>query len=124
MLRDVELSSARNFVLRVTRDLRWLLPCYPMTMTSTPTSSSILADNTDSGTKELFLPSEDTFILHRTPWVPPTAVSARGIYITLEDGREVIDGCGGAAVACIGHGHSAPEKAIKEQVEKMSCKVS
>lgn len=80
-----------------------------------------MADNTDAGAKTSFLPSQ-TSILHRTPWVPPIAVSAHGIYVTLEDGREIIDGCGGAAVACIGHGHSAPEKAIKKQVEKLSCK--
>jgi adenosylmethionine-8-amino-7-oxononanoate aminotransferase len=55
--------------------------------------------------------------------MPPVAVSAHGIYVTLSDGREIIDGCGGAAVACIGQGHSAVQKAIGEQADKLSCKV-
>ncbi|KAI0272306.1 hypothetical protein BC834DRAFT_1030472 [Gloeopeniophorella convolvens] len=61
-----------------------------------------------------------TAILHRTPWRPPVAMKAQGIYITLEDGREVIDGVGGAAVACIGNGHPAVVEALKEQVDKLS----
>ncbi|KDQ61364.1 hypothetical protein JAAARDRAFT_45053 [Jaapia argillacea MUCL 33604] len=61
-----------------------------------------------------------TAILHRTPWRPPTAVSAEGMYITLDDGRTVIDGVGGAAVSCIGNGHPEVKKALKEQVDKMS----
>lgn len=60
-------------------------------------------------------------ILHRTPWTPPVAVSAEGIYITLEDGRTVIDSVGGAAVACIGNGNPSVKQAIKDQVEKVSC---
>lgn len=59
-------------------------------------------------------------ILHRTPWTPPVAVSAEGIYITLEDGRTVIDSVGGAAVACIGNGNPSVKQAIKDQVEKVS----
>lgn len=62
-----------------------------------------------------------TSILHRTPWQPPVAVSGQGIYITLEDGREVIDAVGGAAVACIGNGHPVVCEAIKEQVDKLAC---
>ncbi|KAI0675855.1 PLP-dependent transferase [Trametes maxima] len=64
--------------------------------------------------------SRPTAILHRTPWRPPVASSAEGIYITLEDGKKLIDAVGGAAVACIGNGHPAVKKAIKEQVDKVS----
>jgi len=64
-----------------------------------------------------------TSILHRTPWRPPVAVSGEGIYITLEDGRKVIDGAGGAAVTCLGNGHPEPVKAIKAQVDKLSCEL-
>jgi adenosylmethionine-8-amino-7-oxononanoate aminotransferase len=67
------------------------------------------------------LPPRPTSILHRTPWQPPVAVSGQGIYITLEDGREVIDAVGGAAVACIGNGHPVVREAIKEQVDKLAC---
>ena len=66
-------------------------------------------------------PPKATAILHRTPWQPPVAVSGRGIYVTLEDGREVIDAVGGAAVVCIGNGHPVVQEAIKEQVDKLAC---
>ncbi|GLB41852.1 putative class-III pyridoxal-phosphate-dependent aminotransferase family protein [Lyophyllum shimeji] len=61
-----------------------------------------------------------TAILHRTPWVPPVAASAEGIYITLENGRKVIDAVGGAAVSCVGHRHPKVLQAIKDQVDKVS----
>lgn len=66
-------------------------------------------------------PPKATAILHRTPWQPPVAVSGRGVYITLEDGREVIDAVGGAAVVCIGNGHPVVQEALKEQVDKLAC---
>lgn len=62
-----------------------------------------------------------THILHRTPWRPPVAVSAQGIYIELEGGKRLIDAAGGAAVTCLGHGHPKVVQAIKEQVDKVSC---
>ena len=65
--------------------------------------------------------SAPTRILHRTPWQPPVAVSGQGIYITLEDGRKVIDAAGGAAVTCIGNGHPVVQEALKEQVDKLAC---
>ncbi|CAK5274179.1 unnamed protein product, partial [Mycena citricolor] len=61
-----------------------------------------------------------TAILHRTPWVPPIAVSGSGPYIELDDGRTLLDAVGGAAVACLGSGHPAVNKALKEQVERIS----
>lgn len=66
-------------------------------------------------------PLKPTAILHRTPWRPPIARSAEGSYITLEDGRVLLDAVGGAAVACIGNGHPKVVQAIKEQVDKVSC---
>ena len=60
-------------------------------------------------------------IFHRTPWQPPIALAAEGIYIDLEDGRRVIDGVGGTAVACLGNGHPTVIQAIKDQVDKLSC---
>ncbi|KAF9269422.1 PLP-dependent transferase [Marasmius fiardii PR-910] len=60
-----------------------------------------------------------TAMIHRTPWRPPVAKSAQGIYIELEDGRQVIDAVGGAAVACIGMNHPAVQQAIKDQVDKL-----
>jgi 4-aminobutyrate aminotransferase-like enzyme len=62
-----------------------------------------------------------TSILHRTPWQPPVAESAQGIYITLEDGTHLIDAVGGAAVTCVGNSHPKVMQAIKDQVDKVSC---
>ncbi|KAF9461243.1 hypothetical protein BDZ94DRAFT_1196596 [Collybia nuda] len=61
-----------------------------------------------------------TAILHRTPWKPPVAIRANGMYVDLEDGRQVIDAVGGAAVVCIGNGHPKVVQAIKDQVENVS----
>ncbi|KZT44316.1 PLP-dependent transferase [Sistotremastrum suecicum HHB10207 ss-3] len=61
-----------------------------------------------------------THILHRTPWRPSVATSAEGSYITLEDGRVLIDGVGGASVACIGMGNPDVVRAIQEQVAKVA----
>lgn len=66
-------------------------------------------------------PRATTAILHRTPWRPPVAVTGKGVYVTLEDGREIIDAVGGSAVACIGNGHPVVQQAIKEQVDKLAC---
>ncbi|EIW79107.1 PLP-dependent transferase [Coniophora puteana RWD-64-598 SS2] len=60
-----------------------------------------------------------TSILHRTPWIPPVAVSGEGIYVTLDDGRRVIDGVGGAAVACLGTSHPKVVQAVKDQVDTL-----
>lgn len=65
-----------------------------------------------------------TAILYRTPWRPPVARSAHGMYMELEDGRTVIDAVGGAAVACIGNGHPTVTKAMKDQIDKVSCRIS
>ena len=65
--------------------------------------------------------SVTTSILHRTPWIPPIAVRAEGIYVDLEDGRRVIDGIGGAAVTCIGASHPKVISAIKDQLDTLTC---
>ena len=44
-------------------------------------------------------------VLHRSGAIPPTAVGGEGIYLHLADGTKIIDGSGGAAVACLGHGN-------------------
>ena len=65
--------------------------------------------------------ARSSHILHRTPWQPPVAVSGQGIYIELQDGTKLIDGVGGAAVACLGNGHPKVVKALKDQLDKVSC---
>lgn len=52
--------------------------------------------------------------------VPPVAVSGQGIWLHLDDGRQVIDGSGGAAVACLGHGNRRVAEAIAAQSARMA----
>jgi len=67
------------------------------------------------------IPPRPTAIFHRTPWIPPVATSAQGIYIDLENGTRLLDAVGGAAVACLGYSHPKVIQAIKDQVDKVSC---
>lgn len=86
-------------------------------------ASTVLPEVTNAKAESKLSDLRPTSILHRTPWRPPVATSGQGIYLTLESGQTVIDGCGGAAVACIGNGHPAPQKALKDQVDKLSCEL-
>ena len=51
---------------------------------------------------------------------PPLALRGEGIHLYDEAGRAVIDGSGGAAVACLGHGHPRVVAAIKAQLDKLA----
>lgn len=51
---------------------------------------------------------------------PPLAVRGEGIYLYDQAGREIIDGSGGAAVACLGHGHPKVIAAIKAQLDRLA----
>jgi adenosylmethionine-8-amino-7-oxononanoate aminotransferase len=59
-------------------------------------------------------------VLHRSGSIPPTAVGGDGIYLHLADGRRVIDGSGGAAVACLGHGNRRIADAVGRQAASMA----
>ncbi|THU92737.1 hypothetical protein K435DRAFT_671560 [Dendrothele bispora CBS 962.96] len=78
-----------------------------------PVATTAASDTADS--KSL----KATSLIHRTPWIPPIATSAEGIYLTLEDGRTVIDAVGGAAVACIGASNAHVKKAITDQLDRL-----
>ena len=75
-----------------------------------------------SSKPEAHPPKIGSAILHRTPWTPPTAVRASGINIELEDGSQVIDAIGGAAVSCIGMGNQRVMDAITSQLGNLTCK--
>ncbi len=60
-------------------------------------------------------------ILHRSQFAtPPIAVSGKGMYLVGADGRQIIDGSGGAAVACLGHGDARVNEAIKAQLDRVA----
>lgn len=75
----------------------------------------------ETDSDQLISSLKPTSILHRTPWQPPVAESAEGIYITLEGGKQLIDAVGGAAVTCVGNSHPKVMQTIKDQVDKVSC---
>jgi adenosylmethionine-8-amino-7-oxononanoate aminotransferase len=60
-------------------------------------------------------------LLHRTVGSSPiAAVKGEGMMLTLADGSLVIDACGGAAVACLGHGNRRVAEAIGRQAATMA----
>ena len=52
--------------------------------------------------------------------VPDTAVGGDGIWLHLASGKKIIDGSGGAAVACIGHGERRVADAMAAQAGRMA----
>jgi len=51
---------------------------------------------------------------------PPVAVSGAGCYLYDQDGKAYLDGSGGAAVSCLGHGDKVVTEAIKAQLDKLA----
>jgi len=47
---------------------------------------------------------------------PAKVVRGDGVYLVDANGKRFLDGCGGAAVSCLGHSHAAVVNAIREQV--------
>ncbi|KAK1965520.1 aminotransferase class-III [Colletotrichum sublineola] len=60
-------------------------------------------------------------LMHRSLVQHPSMVeSASGVYLHLANGQKVIDACGGAAVALLGHGNEEVIQAIADQARKVS----
>lgn len=49
----------------------------------------------------------------------PTITHASGIYHYTEDGRRIMDACGGSAVACLGYDHPRVKAAIRNQMNNV-----
>lgn len=63
----------------------------------------------------------DTRVLHRSlRHTPPAAVSGQGVWIRDREGRAYIDGSGGAAVSCLGHGHPDVLAAMHAQIDQLA----
>ncbi len=54
-----------------------------------------------------------------TKAVYPTAVKGDGVYLIDKQGKQYLDGSGGAAVSCLGHGDPQINDAIKAQLDRM-----
>jgi len=58
--------------------------------------------------------------IHRNlNYQPPRAVRGEGPYIIDASGKRYLDGCGGAAVSCLGHNHPAVIEAIEKQISQL-----
>jgi adenosylmethionine-8-amino-7-oxononanoate aminotransferase len=60
-------------------------------------------------------------ILHRSlRETPPVAIGGHGVWLVAADGREILDGSGGAAVSCLGHQHPRVLEAMARQAGKLT----
>ena len=50
----------------------------------------------------------------------PVALRGDGVYVYDSAGKQYLDGSGGAAVSCLGHGHPVVIEAIKAQVDQLA----
>jgi adenosylmethionine-8-amino-7-oxononanoate aminotransferase len=67
------------------------------------------------------VPKPRSRVLHRSlREVPPIAASGHGVWLVDAQGREVLDGSGGAAVSCLGHQHPRVLEALMRQAEKLA----
>jgi adenosylmethionine-8-amino-7-oxononanoate aminotransferase len=61
-----------------------------------------------------------TYAIHRNLLQrPANAVRGEGVYVIDADGNRYLDGCGGAAVSCLGHNHPNVINAISQQAEAL-----
>lgn len=51
---------------------------------------------------------------------PKKVVKAVGNVLTLENGQQILDATGGAAVACLGHGNQRVKKAMANQMDEVA----
>ena len=54
-----------------------------------------------------------------TKSAPPIAVKGEGVYLYDQQGKQYLDGSGGAAVSCLGHGDAEVIDAIKAQLDRL-----
>lgn len=65
--------------------------------------------------------SKDPALLHRSlAELPHTVTHAQGNYLFLANGQKILDACGGAAVAILGHGNAEVIAATMAQMQKVS----
>ncbi len=55
-----------------------------------------------------------------TKSVNPIAVSAKGCYLYDQNGKQYLDGSGGAAVSCLGHGDEEVTRKVKNQLDALA----
>jgi adenosylmethionine-8-amino-7-oxononanoate aminotransferase len=74
-----------------------------------------------NSSKETVMTARTSHVFPRhTKSLPPIAVSGAGCYLYDREGKAYLDGSGGAAVSCLGHGDKAVTEAIKAQLDKLA----
>ena len=62
-----------------------------------------------------------THVMHRNlRQTPPVAVAGQGVRLQDAAGRQYLDGSGGAAVSCLGHGHPEVLAAMHRQIDQLA----
>jgi len=62
-----------------------------------------------------------TKVFYRNPLHDyPQVARGEGVYLYDTHGKQYLDGSGGAAISCLGHGHRVVIDAIKDQLEKLA----
>ncbi|MGR3521728.1 MAG: aspartate aminotransferase family protein [Paracoccus sp. (in: a-proteobacteria)] len=51
---------------------------------------------------------------------PPVAIGGEGVWLIDAEGNRYLDGSGGAAVSCLGHGDAGVTRAIKDQLDRLA----
>lgn len=88
--------------------------CQSRTNTTIPSASSLILATVSNH-------ENNPALLHRSLTESPYRVThASGSYFTLEDGRKILDACGGAAVTVLGHGNQEVTAATVSQMHKVS----
>ena len=60
-------------------------------------------------------------VMHRSlRETPPKAIGGEGVWLIAEDGRQILDASGGAAVSCLGHQHPRVIEAMSRQTAKLA----
>lgn len=60
-------------------------------------------------------------IFHRSSTqIPLQAVAGDGAYLVDQNGKRYLDGCGGAAVSCLGHSDEFVKQAMRDQLEQLA----
>jgi len=63
----------------------------------------------------------NTHVFHRhLHHTPPIAVGGQGVWLIDHEGRRYLDGSGGAAVSCLGHGHPDVLAAMHAQIDRLA----
>src|SRR5579862_1343793 len=66
------------------------------------------------------VPSESALLHRDLHHDPSRVVRASGNYLTLGNGRMILDATGGAAVSCLGHGNQRVKNAIAAQLDEVA----